>query len=415
MKDPRFAQADAQTNCQAAPTVLKVCLTRRQACALAMLGFAGLGAGGLSAWADAADGTSGQAQAGSDASSDVDVASGATKTAASADPASGDAAAPGTVAEHVAVPDDARDVPEAAVDPTLPLALTDDQGRQVEVSSLDGVVACMGSFAKVWQLAGGSLVGVTDDALDDYDLDGADGLALVGDFTSPNLEQILALSPTLVVMSASSAGRGGQSSQTDLVDPLEAAGVPVLTFKVTLFGDYLRMLRVCCSLTGRYDLYRENGLATADRIDEVLAAAAAARQAQGPKAQATTCLIMTNYSGGTRVLNASSQAGAIAADLGALNLADDNPSLLQDFSLESVVALDPDFIFALPMGDDAEAAQRALEDQTTANPAWAGLTAVREGRYQALDPKLFQYKPLEAWDEAYRVMAKALYGDGVCA
>ena len=371
-------------------------LSRREACALggAALVLAGLGIA-APAWADGA----------SDAAKPADAASGR--------PASADAASTGEVAEHVAVPEGADDVPAEAAEVAFPVTLTDDAGREVTVSSLERVVVCMGSFAKTWQLAGGSLVGTTADALADYELEGAENIASVGDFTAPNLEQILALDPTLVIMSAASAGRGGQSSQTDLVEPLESAGVPVLTFKVTLFGDYLRMLRACCNLTGRYDLYRENGLATRDRIDEVLAAAAQARSESGE--EAPTCLIMTTYSGGTRVLNSSTQSGAAAADLGAVNLADQNPSLLKDYSLESVVALDPKFIFVMAMGNDPEAAERALKEQTEDNPAWAGLTAVSEGRFITLDPELFQYKPLEAWDEMYRTMAKNLYGDDVCA
>lgn len=371
-------------------------LSRREACALggAALVLAGLGIA-APAWADTA----------SDAAKTSDAASGR--------PASTDAASTGEVAEHVAVPEGADDVPAEAAEVAFPVTLTDDAGREVTVSSLERVVVCMGSFAKTWQLAGGSLVGTTADALADYELEGAENIASVGDFTAPNLEQILALDPTLVIMSAASAGRGGQSSQTDLVEPLASAGVPVLTFKVTLFGDYLRMLRACCDLTGRNDLYYENGLATRDRIDEVLAAAAQARSESGE--EAPTCLIMTTYSGGTRVLNSSTQSGAAAADLGAVNLADQNPSLLKDYSLESVVALDPKFIFVMAMGNDPEAAERALKEQTEDNPAWAGLTAVSEGRFITLDPELFQYKPLEAWDEMYRTMAKNLYGDDVCA
>ena len=286
-------------------------LSRREACALGGVALALAGFGiAAPAWADAA----------SDAAKPADAASGR--------PASADAASTGEVAEHVAVPEGADDVPAEAVEVALPVTLTDDAGREVTVTSLERVVVCMGSFAKTWQLAGGSLVGTTADALADYELDGAENIASVGDFTAPNLEQILALDPTLVIMSAASAGRGGQSSQTDLVEPLASAGIPVLTFKVTLFGDYLRMLRTCCDLTGRYDLYHENGLATRDRIDEVLAAAAQARSASGE--EAPTCLIMTTYSGGTRVLNSSTQSGAAAADLGAVNLADQNPSLLKD-------------------------------------------------------------------------------------
>lgn len=384
-------------------------MTRRRALGLAAVGLACMAGAAMPASADV---PAGQTQA----AGDVDATSGATKTAGTSGSdatgaASGSAA--GEVVASVAVPDGVDDVPADAVDVALPLLLTDDQGREVEVASLDRVVVCMGSFAKTWQLAGGAFVGTTDDALADFDLEGAGGIATVGDFTAPNLEQILALDPTLVIMSASSAGRGGQSSQVDLVAPLEQAGIPVLTFKVTLFGDYLRMLRACCDLTGRYDLYRTHGLATRDRINEILAAVAAERSGSG--GEAPTCLIMTTYSGGTRVLNSATQAGAAAADLGAANLADANPSLLKDFSLESVVALDPKFIFVLPMGDDAEAAQRALREQTEDNPAWAGLTAVQEGRFITLDPALFQYKPLDAWDETYRAMARALYGDDVCA
>lgn len=382
-------------------------VSRRRALGLAAFGLACVAGAGTPAWADA---SAGQAQP----AGDIDATSGATKTAGTSAAADADGAASlGEVATAVAVPADADDVPADVVDVVLPLTLTDDQGRQVEVASLERVVVCMGSFAKTWQLAGGALVGTTDDALADFDLEGAEGIATVGDFTAPNLEQILALDPTLVIMSASSAGRGGQSSQTDLVEPLGAAGIPVLTFKVTLFGDYLRMLRTCCDLTGRYDLYREYGLATRDRINDALAAVAADRSSSD--GEVPTCLIMTTYSGGTRVLNSATQAGAAAADLGAVNLADANPSLLKDFSLEAVVALDPAFVFVLPMGDDAEAARHALKEQTEDNPAWAGLTAVQEGRFITLDPALFQYKPLDAWDETYRAMAKALYGDDVCA
>ena len=66
----------------------------------------------------------------------------------------------------------------------------------------------------------------------------------------------------------------------------------------------------------------------------------------------------------------------------------------------------------IPLGDDGEAARRALERQTADDPAWGALTAVSEGRFYTLDPALFQYKPLERWDESYRVLWGYLYGNG---
>ena len=63
------------------------------------------------------------------------------------------------------------------------------------------------------------------------------------------------------------------------------------------------------------------------------------------------------------------------------------------------------------MGDSDEAAQKALKDQTTANPAWKELTAVKKGHVITLDPKLFLYKPNNNWDDAYEELYKALYED----
>ena len=121
--------------------------------------------------------------------------------------------------------------------------------------------------------------------------------------------------------------------------------------------------------------------------------------------------MLTTYSGGTRVQASSTQTGTMLAELGASNITDADKSLLSDYSLESLVKADPDFIFLLPMGDSDEAAQKALKDQTAANPAWKELTAVKKGRVITLDPKLFLYKPNNNWDDAYEELYKALYED----
>lgn len=282
------------------------------------------------------------------------------------------------------------------------VTFTDDTGAEVTVENPQRVVACMGSFASMWELAGGTLVGASDDAftLSGYDLV-SPNVQKVGDFASPNLESIIALEPDFVIMTSGSGGRGGDSNQADLKAALAASDIPVACFQVTTFEDYERMLRTCCDITGRDDLYEQNAQATADRIDAITA--------QVPAGEAPTALVLTTYSGGTRVQASSTMTGAMLADLGVKNLADENPSLLKDFSLESIIEMNPDFIFVVPMGNDDAAAMKALEDQTAANPAWATLDAVQNGRYVALDPHLFQYKPNERWDESYQVLFDALY------
>ena len=282
------------------------------------------------------------------------------------------------------------------------VTFTDDTGAEVTVDNPQRVVACMGSFASIWELAGGTLVGASDDAftLSDYDLK-SENVQKVGDFSNPNLESIIALEPDFVIMTSGSGGRGGDSNQADLKAALAASNIPVACFQVTTFADYERMLRTCCDITGRDDLYEQNAQAVSERIKAITA--------KVPAGEAPTALVLTTFSGGTRVQASSTMTGAMLADLGVKTRADENPSLLKDFSLESIIEMNPDYIFVVPMGNDDAAAMKALEDQTAANPAWSTLDAVQNGRYVTLDPHLFQYKPNERWDQSYQVLFDALY------
>jgi iron complex transport system substrate-binding protein len=216
-------------------------------------------------------------------------------------------------------------------------------------------------------------------------------------------------------MTGASTGRAGTASQLDLRDALVASNIPVAHFTVTTFTDYERVFDIFCQITGRSDLYQQNCADVAAKIvalrSEVPAGAAGANaNAAGTTAVAAPrVLVMATYSGGTRVQDSSTQTGAIFHDLGAANLADENPSLLRDFSLEAIIEMDPDFIFVIPMGNDATAATKNLEEATAANPAWATLGAVQNGRYITLDPEHFLYKPNNKWAESYQIIFDHLY------
>lgn len=290
---------------------------------------------------------------------------------------------------------------QSAASQEVGYTFTDDLGNQVTVSSHERVVAGMGSFANIWELAGGTLVGASSDAFSDYHI--KSDAEKVGDFSSLNAETIIALDPDFVILTGASSGRGGGVAQTDLKDTLQAAGIAVAYFNVTTFDDYLRMLKTCCDITGDTEAYEENGADVAENIDAIK------NKTKGKSAGSVA--VLTTYSGGTRVQASSTQTGTMLAELGASNITDVDKSLLSDYSLESLVKADPDFIFLLPMGDSDEAAQKALEDQTTANPAWMELSAVKEGHVITLDPKLFLYKPNNNWDDAYEELYEALYED----
>ena len=303
-------------------------------------------------------------------------------------------------------PQQEQQAPEApAAEATAPglVTFTDDAGNEVTVDNPQRVVACMGSFANAWELAGGTLVGVSDDALTaaGWTIESPD-VATVGDFTAVNLEAIMALNPDFVIMTSGTGGRGADSSQVDLRDALVGADIPVAYFEVTTFDDYERLMRTFTDITGRADLYEQNVAKVAEAIDGIVGTV--------PAENPPTALLLTTFSGGTRVQSSGTQTGAMLADLGVNNLADENKSLLKDFSLEAVIEMDPDFIFVIPMGNDIEAAMRNLEEATAANPAWGSLSAVQNGRYITLDPTLYLAKPNAQWDAAYQGLFDNLYG-----
>ena len=72
-------------------------------------------------------------------------------------------------------------------------------------------------------------------------------------------------------------------------------------------------------------------------------------------------------------------------------------------------AVRPDYIFVSTMGS-ADAAKAYMLEAVESNPAWAELSAVKNGRYIFLPKELFHYKPLNRWDESYAYLADRLCG-----
>lgn len=273
---------------------------------------------------------------------------------------------------------------------------TDALGEEVTVQEPKRVVALMGSFAETWLEAGGELVGVTDDALEERGLSLPEEIVSVGKFNGPNMEKIIALNPDLVILSSET------KEHVALKNALKQAGIPAAYFKVTHFEDYLSMLKTCTEITGRSDLYEKNGLDIQKQIEDAISSV---KDEKSP-----SVLLLITYSGGAAVQNSATMTGKMLKDLGCENIADKNQSLLKEFNMESIIKEDPDFIFVMPMGNDQELAMKNLKETIENNPAWNGLTAVKNGRYILLPKEKFLYKPNEKWGESYTYLSEILYG-----
>lgn len=281
---------------------------------------------------------------------------------------------------------------------TESIVWTDALGYEVQLERWERVVSLYGSFAETWQLAGGTLVGVTEDAFSERGMTFDDETMVVGSVKQPNLEEIFAVQPDFVILSAEIEG------QIALHEALQQAGIPHAYFQVDAFEDYLQMLQLFCEMTGCADLYEQNGLAVQQQIEQI--------KTEVRKAEtAPTVLLLRAYSTGCKAKGRDNLTGVMLDELGAQNLVEQYESLLEDVSIEEIIAADPDIIFVSVMGSDEEKALTWLQENLASNPAWAGLTAIREERFYVLPKALFHYKPNARWAESYRQLAQLLYPD----
>lgn len=271
-----------------------------------------------------------------------------------------------------------------------------DRKQELTTENAKRVVALYGSFAEAWELAGGTLVGVTEDAIEERNMDLGEDVAMVGSVKEPNLEEIIALSPSLVILS------GDIATQVDLEPALQQAGIPYAYFRVDTIEDYVEMMYTFCYLNRREDLYEQNAEAVYDKVREIKSLVASQPSPTG--------LLIRAYSTGAKAKGADNQTGVIMEDLGVDNIVTRHDSLLEDLSIEEIITEDPDFIFITTMGDE-QTALDTLENGIMANPAWAGLTAVQQDQCYVLPKDLFHYKPNARWAESYAYMAKILYPD----
>lgn len=283
---------------------------------------------------------------------------------------------------------------EAAGQQSGVVTFTDALGYEVTVDHPAKIAVISGSYADMWQLAGGELAAITKDAEDTVTV--TKEMVNLGDLKSPSVEIMIAQEIDFVILS------GVIAEHVGLRDQLEAAGITTAYFEVETFEDYAAVMGILTDITGRKDLYRTN----VELLREEIAAQIA--RADGSK---PTVLLLRAYSGGVKSKGSDSMTGQMLKDLGCGNIADSEKGLLEELSMEAIIAADPDYIFVTTMGESQEAALKMVDEILISNLAWSGLKAVKENHYYVLPKELFHIKPNERWGESYRILADYLYGD----
>jgi iron complex transport system substrate-binding protein len=276
------------------------------------------------------------------------------------------------------------------------LAFTDDLCRTIMVNQPQRVACLLGSFAQIWQLAGGEVIATADDAWDDLGLQLSEDCVNLGNTKELSLELLLSAQPDFILASANTR------QNLEWKETLASVGIPTAYFDVADFEDYLRLLKLCTDITGRSDLYETHGTDVSAQIDAVLEKAAA-------RSTTPTVLVMRASASMVTVKNSEDNVlGEMLRTLGCINIADSDESLLENLSLERILEADPDFIFFVQRGDDTAGMMAYVENMMTENPAWQELGAVKEGRLYFMDKNLYNLKPNHRWGEAYEKLEAIL-------
>ena len=274
------------------------------------------------------------------------------------------------------------------------LVFTDDLGRTVTVEKAERTAVLIGSFAQIWTLGGGKVVASPDDAWNDLDVDLDEDCINLGKINALSMEKLIASNPDFVLASPNIR------QDVSWCDTLDKMGIPVAYFEVFDFNDYLNLFGSVPDITGRQDLYEKYGSDVKREVDEILSK----NRTDSPK---VLCLLAsTQY---LKAKNSSSSVmGCMLRDLGCINIADSESSLLENLSIEYILQENTDYIFITQRGDDMEGMMKFVETYFVDHPLWNELDAVKEGRVYFMEKELYNLKPNHRWGEAYRKLQEIL-------
>ena len=285
------------------------------------------------------------------------------------------------------------------VEETAGIAFVDDLGRTVTVRDPQRVACLLGSFAQVWQLAGGQVIATADDAWEDFGLELPEDAVNLGGTKHLSLELLLAAQPDFILASTNTR------QNVEFRETLEATGIPVAYFDVFDFEDYLRLLKICTDITGCGDRYETYGTAVQQEIQQVIEKSRLRLQTR----EAPKVLFLRASASAVHVKNSEGVIlGSMLKNLGCINIADSDATLLENLSIERILEADPDFIFVVQQGDDGEGTREYVRQFLQEHPAWAQLTAVKNDNVHFLEKALFGLKPNHRWGQAYAIVEEIL-------
>ncbi len=246
--------------------------------------------------------------------------------------------------------------------------VTDDLGRQVQLDGIpQRIVSHVPSITEtLFALGlGDSVVGVS--SFCNYPEE-AKEKEIVGGYYTPNIEKIAALDPDLVFTDGYAAD----------IEKLGSLGIPYMVLEPKDFDGLLANIELLGRITGTEDVASDLIADIEERIEAVVAAVADA-----PRLRVFYAFDATDISKPWTV-GPGSFVHSLIGLAGGENVAAQSGEPWLQFSMESLVDADPEFILA----DTSMGTAMVSPEELRTAAGWKGTTAIRENRIGVIDGDL---------------------------
>jgi iron complex transport system substrate-binding protein len=301
------------------------------------------------------------------------------------------------VAPKAANPTNSQSSTESPEKVTEFLTFKDDMGKTVTLNATPNrIVVLAPQFLPMLYELEGKAVGRATTSASPVPKE-AESVQQLGTVGQINMEQLLALNPDLVI--------GSPTFDAKLSDLMASNKIPLALMTMASFNDVKEKAKLFGKLIRNEDKAEQMIKKAEGNMDNI--------RKKLPSGKSPTFVVMNVTTSTISLQRANTTALEIGELLGLNNFAKDmNPSpnsaTSAPYSMEALVAAQPDYIFMVIHGAQ-EPGKKKIQEDLEKNPAWASLTAVKEKKAMVIPADKFLTNPGFSYDASMEIMAKIVY------
>ena len=219
----------------------------------------------------------------------------------------------------------------------------------------------------------------------------------VGQAMSPDLEIVASLEPDLFIMDS--------NFQASVEESLSQYGLNTFFFETGSYSDFVNSIKQLGVEINREDEAKK-------LVNEIEASVTKALEKKGD--QSPTVAVIFGAGENFMLATDTSYLGDLVKTLGATNITSkldgDMSSGYVQFSLEQILAQNPDYVLRFALGN-IEQTKKMFDEAFDANDAYQELDAVKSGKVYDLDPTIFNVSANLEITTAIETLGEIFYGN----